>query len=463
MAQAAIDRGAAIVNDISALRYDPDLAAVVARARRGAHPDAQPRAVARDVRAADYRDVVDEVRGELDERIAPRPRRGIPRERVIVDPGHRLRQARRAQLARCSRGCPRSRGSAARCSSARRASRFCDARSATRRGRARVGHGRGGHRVGAGRRAHRPRARRAPRWSMSSATADAIRQAASIDRDFQGSPWIPSGLPTRSGGSRSRWWDVVDIVLVSLLIYEVLKLIRGTRAVQMAVGARPHRGAVLPVAGRRARDGELADSQHDRLRRVRGDRDVPVRHPARARASGPRAVLPLPRARARPSTRRSRRWRWRRRCCRRSGPARSSCIERADRPAKLRRGRHPARCADQLRPARDDLPAGSPLHDGAVIIQENRIAAAACFLPLTVNPRLSRDLGTRHRAAIGLTEENDALADRRLGRDGMDLARPRRRISSATSRLTSCGCACASSFVRGGSWKLHRPRQPATR
>jgi diadenylate cyclase len=45
-----------------------------------------------------------------------------------------------------------------------------------------------------------------------------------------------------------------------------------------------------------------------------------------------------------------------------------------------------------------------------VIIQENRVSAAACFLPLTVNPRLSKDLGTRHRAAIGLTEENDALA-----------------------------------------------------
>jgi diadenylate cyclase len=53
---------------------------------------------------------------------------------------------------------------------------------------------------------------------------------------------------------------------------------------------------------------------------------------------------------------------------------------------------------------------GSPLHDGAVIVQEGRIAAAACFLPLTVNPRVSRELGTRHRAAIGLTEENDAVA-----------------------------------------------------
>src|SRR6187397_1859641 len=52
----------------------------------------------------------------------------------------------------------------------------------------------------------------------------------------------------------------------------------------------------------------------------------------------------------------------------------------------------------------------SPLHDGAVITQGDRIAAAACFLPLTVNPRVSRDLGTRHRAAIGLTEENAAVA-----------------------------------------------------
>jgi len=52
----------------------------------------------------------------------------------------------------------------------------------------------------------------------------------------------------------------------------------------------------------------------------------------------------------------------------------------------------------------------SPLHDGAVIVQGDRVAAAACFLPLTVNPRLSRELGSRHRAAIGVTEENDAVA-----------------------------------------------------
>src|SRR6202042_3507079 len=52
---------------------------------------------------------------------------------------------------------------------------------------------------------------------------------------------------------------------------------------------------------------------------------------------------------------------------------------------------------------------GGALHDGAVIIQGDRIAAAACFLPLTTNPALSRQLGTRHRAAIGVTEETDAL------------------------------------------------------
>jgi diadenylate cyclase len=53
---------------------------------------------------------------------------------------------------------------------------------------------------------------------------------------------------------------------------------------------------------------------------------------------------------------------------------------------------------------------GLPLHDGAVIVQKDRVAAAACFLPLTINPALSRELGTRHRAAIGITEETDCLS-----------------------------------------------------
>jgi diadenylate cyclase len=53
---------------------------------------------------------------------------------------------------------------------------------------------------------------------------------------------------------------------------------------------------------------------------------------------------------------------------------------------------------------------GSALHDGAVIVQGQRIAAAACFLPLTLRPGVARSLGTRHRAAIGVTEETDCMS-----------------------------------------------------
>jgi diadenylate cyclase len=52
---------------------------------------------------------------------------------------------------------------------------------------------------------------------------------------------------------------------------------------------------------------------------------------------------------------------------------------------------------------------GSPLHDGAAIIQGSRVAAAGCFLPLSLNPLISKQLGTRHRAAIGISEESDSL------------------------------------------------------
>lgn len=52
----------------------------------------------------------------------------------------------------------------------------------------------------------------------------------------------------------------------------------------------------------------------------------------------------------------------------------------------------------------------TPLHDGAVIVQNERLAAASVFLPLTKNPEVSRELGTRHRAAIGITEGSDAIS-----------------------------------------------------
>jgi diadenylate cyclase len=52
----------------------------------------------------------------------------------------------------------------------------------------------------------------------------------------------------------------------------------------------------------------------------------------------------------------------------------------------------------------------TPLHDGAVIVRNGRLAAAGCYLPLSTNPDINKELGTRHRAAIGITEETDALA-----------------------------------------------------
>jgi len=87
VAQAAIDRGAVIVNDVSALRYDPGLAPVVARTGAALilmHNRGRSREM---YRGADYRNVVEEVTVELEERVRAAAGAGIPRERVIVDPG----------------------------------------------------------------------------------------------------------------------------------------------------------------------------------------------------------------------------------------------------------------------------------------------------------------------------------------------------------------------------------------
>ena len=88
VASRALAAGAAIVNDVSALRYDPALAAVVARDRRRAGADAQPRPVARRcTRRRTTARCVDEVAGELAERVTAAVAAGVARERVIVDPG----------------------------------------------------------------------------------------------------------------------------------------------------------------------------------------------------------------------------------------------------------------------------------------------------------------------------------------------------------------------------------------
>jgi len=95
---------------------------------------------------------------------------------------------------------------------------------------------------------------------------------------------------------------------------------------------------------------------------------------------------------------------------------------------------------------------GLPLHDGAVIVQKDRIAAAACFLPLTTNPALSRQLGTRHRAALGITEETDCLS--------IVVSEETGRISIAAFGELEQGVAVADVVERINShFGVERPRQ----
>ena len=146
------------------------------------------------------------------------------------------------------------------------------------------------------------------------------------------------------------------------------------------------------------------------LRRLRGDRaSSSPTSAARWRTSARRRSSATSTARRRP-TRRSRRSSSPRRCWRRSGPGAIVAIEREIGLRNYIESGIPLDAELTYDLLVTIFQPGSPLHDGAVVLQEDRVAAAACFLPLTVNPRVSRELGTRHRAAIGLTEESDAAA-----------------------------------------------------
>jgi diadenylate cyclase len=205
------------------------------------------------------------------------------------------------------------------------------------------------------------------------------------------------------------WWDILDILIVSILIYEFLKLIRGTRAVQMAVGFMlivllfyVSRLAPLQTVNWMIRNmlvyvafAAIVIFQSDIRRALAHFGQAPFfRHFNRQQAAN-ETIEELVVASTMLSTQRV------------------GAIIAVEREIGLRNYIESGIPIDAT--LTYDLlvtifQTGSPLHDGAAIVQESRVAAAACFLPLTVNPRLSRDLGTRHRAAIGLTEECDAVA-----------------------------------------------------
>jgi diadenylate cyclase len=204
-----------------------------------------------------------------------------------------------------------------------------------------------------------------------------------------------------------RWQDVVDMLIIAFVVYQLGLLIRGTRAVQMIMGL-----VVLAAVYQGAQYFELytvnwiLDSIGNVLLIIvvvvfQGD----IRRMLTQVGTGP-LFSGLPRA------------------------AHGQMIEELTRAVVMLAGR---RVGALIVLARDVglneymdggthldaqvtkellqsifIPA-SPLHDGALVIQHGRIVAAGCFLPLTTNPNVSKTLGTRHRAAIGLTEETDAV------------------------------------------------------
>jgi diadenylate cyclase len=210
--------------------------------------------------------------------------------------------------------------------------------------------------------------------------------------------------------SAVQWRDVLDILLVALLIYRVLWLFRGTRAVQIAVGLGVLAGATMAARAFELTSlGWLLDhfwsfwvvvlivvfqpelrralawvGQGPVLKRLLGD----TTERARVVDEVGRAVEAL--------------------AARRIG-----ALIVLERSTGLRQYAELGVALDALVSA--DLLTSvflpySPLHDGAVFIQGGRVVAAGCFLPLSRNTQIGRTLGTRHRAALGITEETDAIA-----------------------------------------------------
>jgi len=205
------------------------------------------------------------------------------------------------------------------------------------------------------------------------------------------------------------WWDLLDIAIVSIVVYELLKLIRGTRAVQMAIGIAVVAGLFYLSLGLQLETlnwlirnivgyvvfAAIVLLQADIRRALMHLGRTPIFRRFERAESDDDTIEELVVAAGALSAKRT------------------GAIIVVERRIGLRNFIESGIPLD-ARLTYDLLVSifqpTSPLHDGAVIVQGDRVAAAACFLPLTVNPRLSRDLGSRHRAALGVTEENDSIA-----------------------------------------------------
>ena len=208
-----------------------------------------------------------------------------------------------------------------------------------------------------------------------------------------------------------RWRDVIDIALVAVVVYRILVMFRGTRAVQMLIGL-----SALVAGSLLARRLELYSTQwildnfwsfwvialvvlfQPELRRALarvGEGRVVSKLLGTSRAERAHVIDEMIDAVESLTARRI------------------GALIVIERSAGLRQYAELGVAVDGLVTA--DLLVSvflpySPLHDGAVFVQGSRLVAAGCFLPLSRNLQIARSLGTRHRAALGISEETDAVA-----------------------------------------------------
>lgn len=204
---------------------------------------------------------------------------------------------------------------------------------------------------------------------------------------------------------KPRWQDALDILIVAYMIYEIALLIRGTRAMQMVAGLgiialafvgsqmlslftlnwilSNFLGSIIVIL--------VVLFQADIRRALTG---VGARSFFSSRAAGTNAAQELTTAAS---------WLAARRIGALIVIEREVGLQDYVATGRMVDGRVSPELIETI------FMRGSPLHDGAIMINGDRITAAACMLPLSANPNVSLTLGTRHRAAIGLTEDNDAI------------------------------------------------------
>ncbi len=267
-----------------------------------------------------------------------------------------------------------------------------------------------------------------------------------------------------------RWRDALDILLVAALIYRVLTLFRGTRAVQITIGLGVLAGAAM---GARALEltslGWLLDHFwsfwvvalivvfQPELRRALGwiGQGRVLQRLIGDSAQGARVANEVVRATESLASRRI------------------GALIVLERATGLRQYAELGVALDALVSA--DLLMSvflpySPLHDGAVFIQGERVVAAGCFLPLSRNTQIGRALGTRHRAALGIAEETDAIAlvaSEETGRLSLAVAGRIEAVEDADAlrrrlnELMGLGAGTARDTVALGALRRLWGRQPA--